>query len=64
MPQEIVELRVALKPIDDIDKPPNLKNRMGAIDDVLKVLRKQLEAKIKTGLMIVGFGPPKEKKEK
>lgn len=62
MPQEIVELRIALKPVDDSDNPPSLDARLGCIKDVMKQLRLQLEEKVKSGLMIVGFGPIKEKK--
>lgn len=59
--QKIIEIRVALKPVDDIDDPPTLKARLGCIIDVLKQFKEQLEAEIKAGQMIVGFGPVKEK---
>lgn len=54
--EKVIEIRILLRPVDDVDDPPDLKERKMVAKDVLHYVLDILKAEINSGMSIEHFG--------
>lgn len=61
--EKVIEIRILLKPVDDLDEVENLKERKMVVKDVLHYVFDILKAEINSGMAIDHFGVVGQRRE-